>query len=202
MNKISPSVLLWLLIPVIIILIVTAAVIDRVTHPNATLYSAQVTASKPATQNDAKVGNRIGFAAPDFTLPTLDNKEIKLSDFRGKNVIPNFLATWCGPCRFEMPFFQAIHDEWDKSGVSIIAVATQDDLESTRSYAKAYNLKFTIPVDVIGNVAKKYGVSGMPTTFFINQDGVITSVKIGPFIAPEEIEDRMKTFDAADTGIR
>ncbi|MDD5312047.1 MAG: TlpA disulfide reductase family protein [Dehalococcoidia bacterium] len=155
-------------------------------------------ATNQTGQSGIMTGNRIGNLAQDFNLHTTDGREIKLSDYRGQNVILNFWATWCGPCRYEMPFFQAVQEKWDKSGVIVLAIATMDDPDSVRSYAKVYNLKFTIPVDVMGNVAKKYGISGMPTTFFIDQEGIITSVRIGPFITQEEIEDMMKSFDIAD----
>ena len=159
-------------------------------------------APEQSLQLGQNVGYRLGNIAPDFTLDTIDSKSVKLSDFRGKNVILNFWATWCGPCRFEMPFLEAIHEEWAKSDVVVIAVNTQDGYESARSYAKAYNIKFVIPVDVTGKVAEKFAVRGMPTTFFINEEGIITSIKIGPFITVDEIEERMKTFKNADTQIR
>lgn len=159
-------------------------------------------APEQSLQSDGNVGNRLGNIAPDFTLDTIDGKSIRLSDFRGKNIILNFWATWCGPCRFEMPFLEAVHETWAKAGVVVIAINTQDGYENARSYAKAYNLKFIIPVDVTGKVAEKFGVRGMPTTIFINADGIITSIKIGPFIAADEIEDRMKTFTNPDSQIR
>jgi len=163
-----------------------------------TVFSSGCGGSSQTSQKGILIGNRIGNIAQDFNLHTTDGREIRLSDYRGQHVILNFWATWCGPCRFEMPFFQTIQDKWDGAGVTVLAIATQDDPDSVRSYAKVYNLKFTIPMDIMGTVAKKYGISGMPTTFFIDQEGVITSVRIGPFLAPEEIEDMMKSFDIAD----
>ena len=186
--------LLWLLLAAVIILIVTVAVIDRITHSNKAVYSAQATASQPAAQNDVKVGNRIGFTAPDFTLNTIDNKQISLRDYRGKPVILNFWATWCGPCRYEVPSFKAFYDKYPEEAVVIIAVNTQDNPESALSYAKADGLKFVIPVDPRGVVANQYNVRGMPTTFFINGTGVITSIKIGPFLNVEEMEERAASF--------
>ena len=93
------------------------------------------------TEQSLQVGQNVGYnlgnIAPDFTLDTIDGKSVKLSDFRGKNVILNFWATWCGPCRFEMPFLEAVHDQWAKADVIIVAINTQDGYESARSYAKA-----------------------------------------------------------------
>jgi cytochrome c biogenesis protein CcmG/thiol:disulfide interchange protein DsbE len=182
--------LLWLLVPAAVILISTVAVIERVVHMNtAALKPATITST--ASQNDVNVGNRIGFTAPDFTLPTVDSREISLSDYRGRPVILNFWATWCGPCRYEVPAFKAFYERYPEEEVVIIAVNTQDDPDSARGYAIADKLKFVIPVDPRGTVANMYNVRGMPTTFYINGAGVITSIKIGPFLSIDEMEERM-----------
>jgi len=190
MNDARINQLLWILVPATVILISTVAVIERVVHINATAAS-QAIVTKPASQNDVNVGNRIGFTAPDFTLPTVDNREISLSDYRGRPVILNFWATWCGPCRYEVPAFKAFYERYPEEEVVIIAVNTQDDPDSARGYSIADKLKFVIPVDPRGTVANMFNVRGMPTTFFINGAGVITSIKIGPFLSIDEMEERM-----------
>jgi peroxiredoxin len=178
----------------IILLIACAAIIDRVSRPVNT-SAVTTTPSKPArTIPDIKTGNRIGNMAPDFTLKTADDRDIKLSDYRGKNIILNFWATWCGPCRMEMSALQSIHEKWGKADVVLLAVNTQDGFDESRSYAKTNGLTFTIPVDIPGKVAELYGVRGLPTSYFINSDGVIASIKIGPFINTDEIEERMVKF--------
>jgi thiol-disulfide isomerase/thioredoxin len=190
MNDARINQLLWILVPAVIILISAVAVIDRVVHMNtAALRPAIIT--RTASQNDTNTGNRIGFTAPDFTLPTVDNREISLSDYRGRPVILNFWATWCGPCRYEVPAFKAFYERYPEEEVVIIAVNTQDDPDSARGYAIADKLKFLIPVDPRGTVANMFNVRGMPTTFFINGAGVITSIKIGPFLSIDEMEERM-----------
>jgi len=185
--------LLWILLSVVIILIFAVAIIDRAVHANA-IAGSKTIVTKPAAQDDAKIGNRIGFTAPDFTLNTIDNKQISLSDYHGRPVILNFWATWCGPCRYEVPAFKAFYDKYPEEEVVIIAVNTQDNPDSALSYAKADGLKFVIPVDPRGNVANLYNVRGMPTTFFINETGIITSIKIGPFLNVEEMEERAASF--------
>jgi len=191
MNKLQTPHFLWILAAVIIVFLISAVIIDQVTHSNP------APATKPVsdTQKNVKTGNRVGDLAPDFKLITIDNREINLSDYRGKNVILNFWATWCGPCNFELPFIKAVDEEWSKAGVVIIAVNTQDTFERASSYAKTNELKFIIPVDVKGSLINLYAVRGMPTTFFINRDGIITSIKIGPFIGKDEVEERMKSFE-------
>jgi peroxiredoxin len=176
-----------------IVSLVTVAVIDQVSHPVARAAGALTAAASPDSST-VKVGNRIGFTAPDFTLPTTDNKEFKLSDYRGKPVILNFWASWCGPCRYEVPAFKSFYEKYGNEGVSIIAVNTQDNPDSALAYAKSDGLKFTIPVDPQGKVANLYNVRGLPTTYFIDENGIITSIKIGPFLFMEEMEDRMGSF--------
>jgi len=190
MNKLDTSQLLWILVPATIILISAVAVIDRVVHVNA-VAASQAIVTKAATQHDINIGNKIGFTAPDFTLPTVDGREISLSDYRGRPVILNFWASWCGPCRYEVPAFKAFYERYPEEQVVIIAVSTQDDPDSARGYAIADGLKFVIPVDPRGVVANLYNVRGLPTTFIINENGVIKSIKIGPFLSVDEMEERL-----------
>jgi peroxiredoxin len=181
----------------IIVIIVVVAVIDGIQHGGPTQGAAQTNAVKSDKNNppaDARTGNRIGNLAPDFTLTTVDGKEFRLRDYRGKPVILNFWATWCGPCQYEIPHLKAVHEEWDKTGVTIIAVSTQDPPDSAKSYVKNKELKFIVPLDPRGQVAGLYNIRGLPTTLFINENGIITSVKIGPFLSVEEIENQMASF--------
>jgi len=187
MNDAKINQLLWILVPATIILISTVAVIDRVVHASSVVVTQITTTS----QHDVNIGNKIGFTAPDFTLPTVDGREISLSDYRGRPVILNFWASWCGPCRYEVPAFKALYERYPEEQVVIIAVSTQDDPDSARGYAIADGLKFVIPVDPRGVVANLYNVRGLPTTFIINENGVIKSIKIGPFLSVDEMEERL-----------
>ncbi len=190
MNDIKINRLLWILVPTTVMLISAVAVIDRVVHASPAISQPAIV-TKAAPQTDVNIGNRIGFTAPDFTLPTLDKREISLSDYRGRPVILNFWATWCGPCRYEVPAFKAFSEKYSEEEVVVIAINTQDDPDSALGYAKADGLKFVIPIDPRGTVANLYNVRGMPTTFFINETGIITSIKIGPFLGIDEMEERM-----------
>jgi len=191
-KSITSNKLLWVSVigAVILILIVTAAVVESSSR------SAGTAANEAGNQTTAglKTGNKIGELAPDFTLTTIDGKTMNLYDYRGKNIILNFWATWCGPCTYEVPFLRQIDETWAKAGVAIIAVNTQDNVENAAIYAKRHNLNFVIPVDPRGGVATMFNVHGLPTTFFIDSDGVIKSVKVGPFINTGEIEERMSQF--------
>jgi len=191
MNNIKLKRLLWLLIPVTIILIAAAFVIERVTQP--ALSVAPTTVATIPDEN-VKTGTKIGLAAPDFTLPTTDNKEFKLSDYRGKNVILNFWATWCGPCRLEIPAFKEIHNRYGDGSTVLVAVNSLDNPDSASYYATANGMDFVIPIDPRGVVSNLYNIRGMPTTYFIDDKGIITSIKIGPFINIDEIEERLNSF--------
>lgn len=180
----------------LIAVIIVAAIADQSQRPNnASSQDTYSNASSNTATADLKIGHFVGNIAPDFTLHTIDNKEIKLSDFRGKRVILNFWATWCGPCRYEMPILQSCASELDKSDIRIIAICTQDSTQNVSNYIKSNRLSFIIPLDTPGKVAGIYGVSGLPTTFLIDSDGVITSIKIGPFISQDELEEKIKTMD-------
>jgi len=135
-----------------------------------------------------------GQVAPGFTLTSLEGKQVNLADFKGKVVLMDFWATWCGPCTYEVPFLRQIDETWSKAGVVIIAVNTQDNEQDASLYARRNNLNFIIPVDPRGKVAALYNVRGLPTSFFIDSEGVIKSIKVGPFISAGEIEERMKAF--------
>jgi peroxiredoxin len=193
MKKLETTQFLWILCGLTIISLATVAVIDYVSHPGTRTASALTAAASPNSPT-VKVGTRIGFTAPDFTLQTIDGQQVSLSDYRGKPVILNFWASWCGPCRYEVPAFKSFYDKYENEGVAIIAVNTQDNPDNALAYAKADNLKFTIPVDPQGKVANLYNVRGLPTTYFIDENGIITSIKIGPFLFMEEIEDRLDSF--------
>ena len=118
---------------------------------------------------------RVGHVAPDFLLSTLDGRETRLSDYRGHVVFLNFWATWCGPCRIEMPAMEHLYREFRPKGFAILAVST--DVEGatvTRPYRDALGLSFTIAHDPRMEVGHLYGVRSLPVTFLVDRDGVIT----------------------------
>ncbi len=118
---------------------------------------------------------RIGHLAPDFVLTTLDGREVRLSDYRGHVVFLNFWATWCGPCKVEMPAIERLYREYRRQGFTILAVST--DLEGpavTRPYRDALGLTFTIAHDPEAVVMRLYGVRTLPVTFLVDREGVIT----------------------------
>ena len=125
----------------------------------------------------------VGSPAPDFVLETSDGL-IRLSDFRGKTVIVNFWASWCAPCRAEMPEFQALYEQRLEAGdLQVIAIdfTPQDTREAALAFADEIGLTFPIAFDTSGgDVAEGFGVFGLPATFFIDAEGVLRAKNLGP----------------------
>ncbi|MEK4028000.1 redoxin domain-containing protein [Pseudobacillus sp. FSL P4-0506] len=129
-------------------------------------------------------GIGLGDQAPDFTLQTLDGKKVSLSDYRGKKVMLNFWATWCPPCKAEMPHMQSFYKkEAEKSNMEILAVnLTSEDRGKAAvvEFAKQYDLTFPILLDKEGTIGPQYQVATIPTTYVLNTDGTIHQKIIGP----------------------
>ena len=136
-------------------------------------------------------GTEVGKLAPDFQLPGLDGQMVSLSDFRGKVVLLNFWATWCGPCRAEMPFLQQVHEERSGEGLVILAVNIGESQSEVEEFMESLNLSFLTVLDTSQKVARQYNIRGIPTTFFIDKDGVIQDFKIGSFSSKSEITTRL-----------
>ena len=111
--------------------------------------------------------------APDFALKDIHGKPINLSQFKGKPVLINFWATWCGPCREELPSMQRLHDAPRKFGdIQIIAISVDRfNIDQIHQYAKDMNLSFPILHDKDREVRKSYFVRGLPTSYLVDADG-------------------------------
>jgi thiol-disulfide isomerase/thioredoxin len=122
-----------------------------------------------------------GFLAPDFNLTTLSGDNFVLSQHRGYPVIINFWASWCPPCRAEMPAFQQAFAEYEEQGLMIAAVnATyQDSRSEATAFASENKLIFPIPLDTTGAVSRSYNLYSLPTTVFIDSQGIIRKIIIG-----------------------
>jgi peroxiredoxin len=124
----------------------------------------------------------VGKMAPDFSLSDLNDKPHRLSDFRGKVVFLNFWATWCKPCREEMPSMEILNKNFEKDGLVILAVSI-DRVTTTKDippFVKGMNLTFPVLIDSWGQTDKPYKRMGVPETFIIDQQGVIREIVIGP----------------------
>ena len=134
---------------------------------------------------------QVGKLAPDFQLPNLEGQYISLSDFRGEPVLVNFWASWCPYCRYEMPFIQEVYEEWSASGLVVLAINKGESLSTVEDFMQSYNLSFPALLDINQDVALEYSIRSIPTTFFIDKDGIIQAIKVGPFLSKAEIENSL-----------
>jgi len=123
------------------------------------------------------VGLRAGDVAPDFEFSTFDGRRMRLSDFRGQPVLLNFWATWCGPCRAELPVMEQKLRQHAAEGLVVIGVNNGERIETAERFLEKLDVTLTAyAYDPAADVARRYSLVGMPTSFFIDSEGVITSV--------------------------
>jgi len=131
------------------------------------------------------VGLSDGNVAPDFEFSSFDGKRMKLSDLRGRPVLVNFWASWCVPCRAEMPDIEAALQTYAPQQLAAVGVNNGERYKIGREFLDKIGAKFTaFAYDSDATVAKKYAVQGMPTSYFIDAKGVITLVVLGPLTPP------------------
>lgn len=135
------------------------------------------------------VGTEVGDSAPDFTLTTLeDKKQVSLSDYKGKPVFINFWATWCPPCKEEMPDIQAFADEYGEEVevLSINFTKFEPRKDEIPVFVKENKLRFPILMDRSGEVGEElYKVISMPTSYMIDSEGIIREKRVGPLTLKE-----------------
>ena len=139
---------------------------------------------------------REGFPAPDFTLDTLGGESATLSAYRGKVVIVNLWASWCGPCRAEMPAIQKVYAANRQRGLEVLAVNStfQDSQADAQEFAQNLGLTFPILLDQDGAVSKRYLLRALPSTFFIDRKGVIRSVVFGGPMAEAVVQTKIEAL--------
>ncbi|MBU3088223.1 TlpA family protein disulfide reductase [Clostridium gasigenes] len=123
--------------------------------------------------------------AIDFKLKDLNGKDVSLNDFKGKNVLLNFWATWCPPCKAEMPDIEKLYQENKNSDLVILAVNLGEDKQTVKSFIEKNKYTFDILLDSDQDVAIKYNIVSIPTSFFIDKEGNIVSKKIGAMTLEE-----------------
>ena len=114
---------------------------------------------------------KISGKAANFTLKSRSGKNIKLSELRGDVVMINFWASWCGPCRKEMPLLEKIHKKYKKLGFTLLGVNVEQDTKAAKRYLKDVKVSFPILFDKTNKTSKLYNVSAMPTTVLIDRNG-------------------------------
>lgn len=133
------------------------------------------------TESRPQTGLEKGNIAPDFELETMDGETVKLSDFYGKKILLNFWATWCPPCRAEMPDMQKFHETYEDSVVLAVNLTeTENSLKNIKTFLDEYGITFTVLSDTDTVVSNIYKAQALPTSYLINSEGKIHNIAIGP----------------------
>lgn len=163
-------------------LLVTAAVVPLVVLG---LLALVVLSRLPASSPTA-----VGRMAPDFVLADLDGNPVRLADLRGRPVVVNFWASWCGPCVEEFPLLREADERHADDGLAIVGIVYDDRSEAARAFMERTGATWTAAMDPGGRVAAAYGILAPPETFFIGRDGTIVARQIGQFSA-SSLEDKL-----------
>jgi peroxiredoxin len=144
---------------------------------------------------------RAGFAAPGFTLETLDGETRTLSDLQGQVVIVNLWATWCPPCRAEMPALERVWQEYRDDGLLVLAINQRESANRVRAFVDELGLTFPVLLDRDGAVGFRYQLRAYPTTFFIDRDGIIRDVVLGGPMSEALIASKVSELISQATGV-
>ncbi len=124
----------------------------------------------------------IGYSAPNFELTNLAGTDVEFASYQGKVILLNFWATWCGPCRIELPAVQALADDYRGRGFQVVTVAGDSaGVKKVKPFMEEMALTLPTLIDADGNVADMYRVRGLPMTFLIDKNGVIVNILLGYF---------------------
>jgi cytochrome c biogenesis protein CcmG/thiol:disulfide interchange protein DsbE len=128
--------------------------------------------------------------APDFALRSVDGRVVKLSDYRGKVVWVNFWATWCVPCKKELPDIQALSDELNVKGLVVLTVNYQEGVQDAKAFFAQHNVTLPLLLDTSGSVYDEYKLTGLPDSFFVDRNGILQAQQFGSF-TPETMRERL-----------
>ena len=157
----------------------------------AWIAASRVPAEQVMLRSQRPPSPQAGFAAPDFTLETLGGQSLRLADLRGQVVLINFWATWCPPCRAEMPAIQQVYQRHREHGFTVLAVDIQEGDTQVADFVDDMGLTFPILMDREGSVSANYQVKALPSTFFVDREGVIQNVTLGGPMAEAFIESQV-----------
>ncbi len=144
----------------------------------------------------------VGSPAPEIALMDLQGQEVRLSDLHGKVVLLNFWATWCKPCKEEMPAMQAAYDKLRSEGFVVLAVNELEDAEKVAEHIRTHGHTFLVVMDHDNRVANRYGVVGLPASFLIDRQGIVREHVFGSLLTEERITELVRRFDASPPSVR
>ncbi|TLY26220.1 MAG: TlpA family protein disulfide reductase [Nitrospirae bacterium] len=143
----------------------------------------------------------VGSPAPEIVLKDLQGQEVKLSDLRGKVVLLNFWATWCKPCKEEMPAMQASYDKLRDQGFVVLAVNELEDVDKVIEHIRTHGHTFLVVMDHDNRVANRYGVVGLPASFLIDRQGVVREHIFGNLLTEERIAELVRQYGGASASL-
>lgn len=146
----------------------------------------QLTLAIAFTFYNASPDNQIGKKAVEFSLPAIGGENVALQSLRGKVVLLNFWATWCGPCRQELPELARLQEKFRQHGLTVVAITVDNEAENVRAFLKKYALKLQALWDKKKKVAEAYAVEKMPSSYIIDRGGVVRFIHRG--YSPEELK--------------
>ncbi len=136
------------------------------------------------------------FLAPEFNLETTAGENMILSELRGRVVLINFWTSWCPPCKAEMPAMQRVYQNYKKQGFEILAInaTTQDSRDNAAEFSASFGLTFPILLDLDGSVIEQYQVRSFPTSFFVDNNGIVREVVVGGPMSEALLETRTQRY--------
>jgi len=182
------------------LIVLIAVIIIGVSIFTVRNYNSSISKTNPSVENNTSTKplginpNLIKTKAIDFKLKDLNGEELSLSDLKGKKVFLNFWATWCPPCKAEMPEIEKLYEETKDSDLVIVAVEIGEPLTTVKSFIDSNKYNFKVLLDSDQSVASKYGISSIPTSFFIDAEGNIISKRIGAMNI-DQMKAYIKTLD-------
>lgn len=131
--------------------------------------------------------------APMFSMPTFDGPDLSLADLKGKVVVVNFWASWCPPCKDEAPYFEKVYRQYKDRGVVFVGVDYMDTEKEAREFIKTYNITYPNGPDLRGKISQAYRIRGVPETFFVDKEGILQGMVIGP-VPQQQLIQKIETL--------
>ena len=187
-QRMSKQWLIWLLAAALSLGVAGCGAADPVSENSGGPAAAGLPDATVRGVDNKNRGMEEGQLAPDFVMKAQDGTKTRLSDWRGRPVVVNFWATWCAPCKAEMPEFVAAYEKHQADGLVILGVNAQESAQQAAAFVEKFGMRFPVTLDSRGEVQNLYLVRGLPTTIFIDREGVVSARWAG-LLTPELLEE-------------